>query len=192
METLSSLHKPSGKLYYIPGNHDAELLLNPETMTPISDSSVNLHNRATELVPGLIIAGLGGSLPTKFKKDGENDWIDVFNPYPYLTEVDYTAAVKALWTEKVQPLINEDKTVILMTHDGPQDYYTANARGTINWPAIGFHKFGSIGLAELISEERSKLVVHIHGHCHDGGFLDRVHCDQGLNSFPVLNPGSLN
>ena len=108
-----------------------------------------------------MIAGLGGSLPTKFRKNGENDWTDVFNPYPYLTEADYTAAIRALWTDKVVPMledlgIEEDrKTVILMTHDGPQDFYTANARGTIPMGPnqdIGFHRFGSSGLADLLQE----------------------------------------
>ena len=32
------------------------------------------------------------------------------------------------------------------------------------------------------------MVVHIHGHCHNGAFLDRVHGETG---FPVVNPGSL-
>ena len=198
VETLTALHKPEGKLYYIPGNHDAAVLLDPKCMAaPINETSVNLHNRVAELVPGLFIAGLGGSLPTKFKKDGETDWVDVFTPYPYQTEADYTAAIRSLWTGKVEPAVaaTQGKSVILMTHDGPQDFYTANARGTIgmgeNRQDFGFHKFGSSGLAELLYEQRSKLVVNIHGHCHDGGFLDRVTCTDG-QEFPVCNPGSLN
>lgn len=82
-----------------------------------------------------------------------------------------------------------------MTHDGPQDFYTANARGTIlmgeNRDIVGFHKFGSVGLAELIKQKRQSIVVHVHGHCHDGAFLDRMVCNDG-HGFPVCNPGSLN
>ena len=44
VQTLSGLHKPEGKLYFIPGNHDAEVLLDSEKMLPINNSSVNLHN----------------------------------------------------------------------------------------------------------------------------------------------------
>ena len=109
VESLAVMHKSGGKLYYIPGNHDAEVLMDAETMTPISPDSVNLHNRVTEIVPGLLIAGLGGSLPTLFKQDGQNDWVNCFNPYPYLTEADYTAAITSLWTDKVQPRITQEK-----------------------------------------------------------------------------------
>lgn len=54
---------------------------------------------------------------------------------------------------------------------------------------LGLHRFGSAGLAALISEQKEKLVLHLHGHCHDGAFLDRV---AGENGMPVCNPGSLN
>ena len=80
---------------------------------------MNMHNRVAEIVPGLLLAGLGGSLPTQFRQDGQNDWVSVFNPYPYATEAVYTAAINSLWTDKVQPRITQEKQVILMTHDGP-------------------------------------------------------------------------
>ena len=58
------MHKAGGKVIYIPGNHDAEILMNPHLMAPINDHSINLHKNTYQLVPGLIMAGLGGSLPT--------------------------------------------------------------------------------------------------------------------------------
>ena len=64
VETLTAMHKPDGKLIFLPGNHDAEVLFDPKCMEPINDTSINLHNRVIELIPGLTIAGLGGSLPT--------------------------------------------------------------------------------------------------------------------------------
>uniref|UniRef100_A0A7S3I1Z2 Calcineurin-like phosphoesterase domain-containing protein n=1 Tax=Favella ehrenbergii TaxID=182087 RepID=A0A7S3I1Z2_9SPIT len=74
-----------------------------------------------------------------------------------------------------------------MTHDGPQESATCNANKTIPSPGVGFHKFGSSGLAQLVRANEEKLVVHIHGHCHDGAFVDRVHGSK----FSVVNPGSL-
>ena len=53
---------------------------------------------------------------------------------------------------------------------------------------LGFHQFGSSGLADLIREQSESLVVHIHGHVHDGAFMDYV---RGPNGFPIVNPGSL-
>ena len=51
----------------------------------------------------------------------------------------------------------------------------------------GFHRFGSAGLAKLLSDQREHLVLNVHGHCHDGAFLDNLSGDSGL----VVNPGSL-
>ena len=36
VETLGNLHKAGGKVIYIPGNHDAEILMQPEIMPPIN------------------------------------------------------------------------------------------------------------------------------------------------------------
>ena len=56
----------------------------------------------------------------------------------------------------------------------------------------GFHRFGSAGLAKLLMDEREHLIANIHGHCHDGAFLDNVRGEKGAgNTFPVVNPGSL-
>ena len=63
-----------------------------------------------------------------------------------------------------------------MTHDGPQDSATANANMVIE-PATGdrgFHKFGSSGMTGLIKEKSEHLVCQVHGHCHDGAFVDRI------------------
>lgn len=125
VETLGAMHKPSGKVIYIPGNHDAQLLMDAEAMPPINEKSINLHNRVEELIPGLFIAGLGGSLPTLFQPNGSNEWEQVFTPYPFTSESLYTQAIQALWFDKVDPIATGQKQVILMTHDGPQDYLTA-------------------------------------------------------------------
>jgi len=51
----------------------------------------------------------------------------------------------------------------------------------------GFHRFGSSGLTKLVKENEDSIVVHIHGHCHDGAFVDRVK----RSKFQVVNPGSI-
>ena len=55
-----------------------------------------------ELVPGLFIAGFGGSLPTLFKPEGSNDFEEVFTAYPYLSEAAYSEDLTSLW-DKVVP-----------------------------------------------------------------------------------------
>ena len=78
--------------------------MDAESMAPINENSINLHNRVRELASGLWIAGLGGSLPTQWKEEGTDDFIEVFAPYPYLTEAAYTEDITSLWRDKVEPL----------------------------------------------------------------------------------------
>ena len=59
-----------------------------------------MHTKVVQLVPGLILAGLGGSLPTPFKLNGSpddfpypSDWTPVFTPFPYRDEEHYMAAL---------------------------------------------------------------------------------------------------
>lgn len=93
--------------------------------------------------------------------------------------------------------------ILLMTHDGPQDSVTCNANRTIPMKGengeevYGFHRFGSAGLRALIDEQRAHLMVNIHGHCHDGRFMDNLKGLTGIGHgtdpvFPIINPGSLN
>ena len=112
------------------------------------------------LVPGLLIAGLGGSLPTLFREEGQTEFFNVFNPYPYADDAAYTSAVTSLWQNRVEPRLTsgEASQVVLMTHDGPQDSATCNANRTIPNPSTGFHRFGSAGLAKLVKAKEESLV----------------------------------
>ena len=56
-------------LAYIPGNHDAEILFKPDEAPKIGES-INVHTKAVEVRPGLMLGGLGGSLPTLYKAEG--------------------------------------------------------------------------------------------------------------------------
>mmetsp|Transcript_12373 Transcript_12373/g.14687 ORF Transcript_12373/g.14687 Transcript_12373/m.14687 type:complete len:85 (-) Transcript_12373:363-617(-) len=80
--------------------------MEPATTPTVNSTSLNLHNSAIELVPGLLIAGLGGSLPTLFQAEGSTEWINVFNPYPFADEAAYTAAIESLWQGSVQPALD--------------------------------------------------------------------------------------
>ena len=84
VETLSKLVKENGKVIYIPGNHDAEILFKADA--PKIENSENVHNRVVELAPGLLVAGLGGSLPTLYKPGGTHstsEWQNSFPDYPF-------------------------------------------------------------------------------------------------------------
>ena len=110
----------------------------------------------------------------------------------------------------MEPALEGDKQLILMTHDGPQDYATSNAtlRDTgIELLKDGFYRFGSAALAKLIKDKQEQLVCNVHGHNHFGAFMD--FCRPKLQPFcreldpeytrpekwtvpvPIVNPGSL-
>ena len=72
-------------MYYIPGNHDAEILFEPEKC-PVISRATNVHQRVIQLKPGLLLAGLGGSLPTQFVEEGQTEMVPVYNPYPFVDE----------------------------------------------------------------------------------------------------------
>ena len=80
-------------MIYIPGNHDAEILFKPE-QAPKIGTSENIHNDTYELAGDLVVAGLGGSAPTLFRKEGASDFVNVFNPYPYTEEEKYREALQ--------------------------------------------------------------------------------------------------
>ena len=77
--------------------------------------------------------------------------------------------------------------VIIMTHEGPFGSATAKEvmfeqGGTINWE-------GSPRLRELLIENKSRIICHIHGHTHDGAFT--VNIGSPDKPMTVINPGSL-
>lgn len=67
-----------------------------------------------------------------------------------------------------------------MTHDGPYDSAT-----TSHWGEPGMLKFGSPGLAKLVKEQKERILMNLHGHCHAGNTFDYQ------AGAPVINPGSL-
>ncbi len=67
-----------------------------------------------------------------------------------------------------------------MTHDGPFESKTTTYKRD-----DGIVKFGSPGLAKLLKDNSSQILLNLHGHCHLGNTFDY---ELGPT---VINPGSL-
>lgn len=99
--------RDGSKVYYIPGNHDAAILFDPDNEAKISDRAVNVEKRVIELEPGLMLAGFGGSLPTMCKLPDQDDFMPVFHPYPYADEEAYGKAIMKFWDNDILPKLSE-------------------------------------------------------------------------------------
>ena len=73
-------------------------------------------------------------------------------------------------------------SIILMTHDGPQGSATCDDKETNEGGTI---KFGSPVLSKFLDTHKGRIVCNIHGHCHEGAFLDKK------GNLRIINPGSL-
>jgi Icc-related predicted phosphoesterase len=60
---VSTLEKLAPLMFYIPGNHDAEELFTSKPKK-VGEHATNLHLKFKKILPDLIIAGMGGSMPT--------------------------------------------------------------------------------------------------------------------------------
>ena len=60
---VETLEKLAPLMFYIPGNHDAEELFASKPKQ-IGKHAANIHLKFKKIFPDLIIAGMGGSMPT--------------------------------------------------------------------------------------------------------------------------------
>lgn len=60
---VETLEKLAPSMYYLPGNHDAEVSFQPDA-PKLGKHAVNLHLKTERIVPGLSICGMGGSKHT--------------------------------------------------------------------------------------------------------------------------------
>ena len=81
-------------MLYIPGNHDPKTLFeeNKKALTP---TSANIHNAFVQLADGLMLLGLGGSVPA-FKKTPDSSE-EVWSPYPWKDGDLYTKTLSNLY-----------------------------------------------------------------------------------------------
>ena len=78
-----------------------------------------------------------------------------------------------------------------MTHEGPAGSPTAqNAYFTAGTPPkIKTYHCGGPKLTELLTANPERVVCDIHGHSHDGAFIQNL--GKPREVLPVINPGSL-
>ena len=74
MESLEEIVDEPNRIFYIPGNHDAECLYDVDPPQH-GKTAKNIHRQAVEIEEGLILAGMGGSHPMQYKAPGSDDWI---------------------------------------------------------------------------------------------------------------------
>jgi Icc-related predicted phosphoesterase len=76
-----------------------------------------------------------------------------------------------------------------MTHEGPSGSSTAiNTYFDEKGVKVNYH-CGSPALTELLHSNRQRVVCDIHGHSHDGSFIQNIGIPREV--LPVINPGSL-
>lgn len=130
-----------------------------------------------EITSDLVLAGFGGSVPAYNLVDGKEVW----KGYPFHSENDF---IKDFTPVEEQLAKHKDKSVILMTHNGPSESSTILYQKDIGAPKI---LSGCTHLAEYIKSKDSQLnvVCNIHGHTH----LGHGRCQIG--KVQIVNPGSL-
>eukprot|EP01012_Entosiphon_sulcatum_P065944 TRINITY_DN94993_c0_g1_i1.p1 TRINITY_DN94993_c0_g1~~TRINITY_DN94993_c0_g1_i1.p1 ORF type:complete len:265 (+),score=38.12 TRINITY_DN94993_c0_g1_i1:28-822(+) len=171
-KVLAALRSICDRLIFLPGNHDPPQLFTPEYSSPWAGATC-LHKRVTELAPGLVIAGLGGSVPAY--RGTERVWTG----YPYAETGDIAPDCQEL-VETVKAVSPPPASVILFTHCGPAQASTATA--TISQPPV---QSGAPALGDALRDLWPAVFLAIHGHTHDAAgssWIDRVQ---------VVNPGSL-
>ena len=70
-----------------------------------------------------------------------------------------------------------------MSHDGPAGSSTCDDKEERG--EEGIIRFGSHYLKKFLETNKGKVLCNIHGHCHEGSFLDKV------GNLRIINPGSL-
>lgn len=156
-------------IIYIPGNTEATEIysLNYEIM-----EILNLHKRSVPIDEGLILVGLGGSLPAKKNEQ------DVLEGYPYEKADDFANDLN--FCIKTADVFGPEASYLLLTHIGPAESMTTDVYLENDNVNAGFK-----GFADVVKDKN--FIGLIHGHSADS---------QGMTkpfdiSMPVINPGGL-
>lgn len=157
-------------IFYIPGNTEPTATYNFMIEIP---ESVNLHKRAVQLEDGLVLIGLGGSIPVK---EGDKD---VLEGYPYASSEEFSKDLTAC-VEAATKTFGPNTNFLLLTHIGPEEAGTAMVnlgKSQVNG--------GCKGISELLKS--NKIIGHIHGHSAISEGLTKPFGP----SIPIINPGGL-
>ena len=170
-ETLRFLTEYTGKqVIYVPGNTEPSAVYSFEIEIP---GAVNAHKRAVQLDEGLVLIGLGGSIPVQ--KEGK----DVMEGFPYQKDEEFTKDLTSC-LENATKNFGPGMNYILLTHMGPAESPLSDAFIAKEKLAVG-----SKGLAEAL--KKNEFVCHIHGHSAINEGLARPFGP----ALPVINPGGL-
>ncbi|KAL0491072.1 metallophosphoesterase YsnB [Acrasis kona] len=179
---LWSLEQITSKVYYIPGNHDPDSLL--ENQSQLTKNSTNVHKKVVELAPDLLLAGFGGSVPSYYAPElRKQAWVG----YPFKEEEEFKAEWSPFFNEHIKDKFSSQPNaqLLLMTHVGPSGSDTVRYH-----PSLDDHIIlsGSDTLQETFKQEldfQAKTVLNVHGHTHLGKGQSQY------TNIPVVNPGSL-
>lgn len=171
MDTIKFLNDYVKKpIVYIPGNTEPTGIYSFAFEVP---GAVNLHKRAMQLDDGLILVGLGGSIPAK-KEDK-----DMLEGYPYEKPEDFGKDLNACM-DAATKTFGPDASYLLMTHIGPTESNTTEVFIKNESVNGGFK-----GFAETMKNKN--VIGHVHGHSAASEGLTRPF---GVST-PVINPGGL-
>ena len=148
------------RIHFLPGNHDPVSLFTP--LITINECH-NSHFSFYEIESNLFLGGIGGAVPG-FQK-GVNDEF-AFEGFPFESQKDLDASYSEFISQFEKTMT--DHQFIFMTHCGPFYSQTSllyeNEREFLT---------GGIAFDSILKQFNSNLLMHVHGHAHNGGTLVR-------------------
>lgn len=187
-------------VYYIGGNHDPGVLFS-DSSPKLGKTSINIHKKIARIENGILITGIGGSVPS-IESKGEHDFhkykIDnydniIWKGYPYMNYLHYKDEIMsysksdALFGKDISntftlldSLKKENDLIILLTHVGPFNSQTSNRFKNGNCIYTG-----SVELENIINKYNDEIILNLHGHTHPSPGIFKI-----SNTY-VFNPGSL-
>ena len=201
-ESLEAIHHMlvlletiSENVYYVGGNHDP-LVLFKDNAPHLGKNAINVHKKYFPMKEdnNLIIAGIGGSVITVGSVNEtkapeykiQNYDMKVYEGFPYTasnykeSDDSFGNTINELLT-LLEPEINQNKQIILLSHCGPFNSCTSNV--TKHNKSL---YTGSIKLQELIYKYNDNIILNAHGHAHLA-----YGCQVVQNKTTIVNPGSL-
>jgi len=190
---MNELEGYANDLLYIPGNHDpSTLFAKDKSKLPVLGSNINgnIHKGIYKLREDLVVIGLGGSVVDYVQETPTSPLVPCWEKYTYpyfeADHKEFNQDLDELWAETMQLYPDEKVKIIIMTHEGP--YGSGTSRNHYFETGQVFHA-GSPHLRDLILKNQSRIVCNIHGHTHEGAFMQNV--GSVAKPLQIINPGSL-